>query len=182
LAEKVVQQSEVIAAVRRWLESFIIELNLCPFAKRELVKDRVRFSVCLDESAEQLLISLLSEMRLLENDSEIATTLLIHPNVLQDFADYNQFLDLADALIEQEGYIGIFQIASFHPDYQFAETVEEAENYSNRSPYPLLHILREASIEREIANYPDINSIPRRNIELLRELGVTKLQSILGRN
>ena len=97
LAEAVVQHSEVIAAVRRWLESFIIELNLCPFAKRELVKQRIRFSVCPDESAERLLVSLLAEMRLLESDSEIETSLLIHPNALNDFADYNQFLDLVDA-------------------------------------------------------------------------------------
>ena len=176
------QQSEIIEDVRSWLESFIIELNLCPFAKRELVKDRVRFSVSLAESAEQLLASLLEELRLLESDSEIETTLLIHPNALQEFTDYNQFLDLVDALIQQEGYSGIFQIASFHPQYRFAETVDEAENYSNRSPYPLLHILRESSVEREVANYPDTSTIPEQNIRLLRKLGVAKLQSLLGQD
>lgn len=173
------QQNDVVQDVRRWLESFIIELNLCPFAKRELVKERIRFCVSGTESSEQLLAALLKELQLLESDPEIETTLLIHPCVLQDFDDYNQFLDLADVLIEQEGYSGIFQVASFHPQYEFAETVDDAENYSNRSPYPLLHLLREASVEREVANYPDINSIPRQNIQLLRKLGVAKLQAIL---
>lgn len=173
------QQNEIVQRVRGWLESFIIELNLCPFAKRELVKERIRFSVTLTDSAEQLLASLLEELQFLESDSALETTLLIHPNVLQDFDDYNQFLDLADALLEQEGYSGVFQVASFHPQYAFAETVDEAENYSNRSPYPLLHVLREASVEREIASFPDIDTIPERNIRLLRDLGVTKLRSIL---
>ncbi len=172
-------ESEIVKDVRHWLEAFIIEFNLCPFAKRELVKERIRFSVSLCESAEQLLACLLDELQLMEVDPEIETTLLIHPAVLQDFDDYNQFLDLADALLEQQGYSGIFQIASFHPSYEFAETVDEAENYSNRSPYPLLHVLREASVEHQVANYPDIDSIPERNIRLLRDLGVARLQSLL---
>jgi hypothetical protein len=179
MSEAVVQQNEIIEDVRRWLESFIIELNLCPFAKRELVKDRIRFSVSFTESSEQLLVSLLEELQILESDSEVETTLLVHPNVLQDFDDFNQFLDLADALILQEGYSGIFQIASFHPQYKFAETVIEAENYSNRSPYPLLHVLREASVAKEVASYPDITTIPLQNVRLLRRLGVAKLQSLL---
>ena len=173
------QKNEIVEDVRRWLESFIIELNLCPFAKRELVKDRIRFSVSLTESSEQLLAVLLEELQLLESNSDVETTLLIHPNVLQKFDDYNQFLDLADALIVQEGFAGIFQIASFHPQYRFAETVDDAENFSNRSPYPLLHVLREASVEREVASYPDIATIPQQNIRLLRKLGVAKLQSLL---
>ncbi len=173
------QKNEIVEDVRRWLESFIIELNLCPFAKRELVKDRIRFSVSSAESSAQLLAILLEELQFLESNAEVETTLLIHPNVLQEFDDYNQFLDLADGLIVQEGYSGIFQIASFHPQYRFAETVDEAENYSNRSPYPLLHILREASVAREVASYPDISAIPQQNIQLLRKLGVAKLRSLL---
>lgn len=179
MSEAVVQQSQIVEDVRRWLESFIIELNLCPFAKRELVKDRIRFAVSLTDSSEQLLVNLLEELQLLESDSAVETTLLIHPNVLQEFDDYNQFLDLADALLAAEGYSGIFQIASFHPQYRFAETEDDAENYSNRSPYPLLHVLREASVAREVASYPDIAMIPKQNIQLLRKLGVAKLQSLL---
>lgn len=173
-------EEKTLHSVRRWLESFVIELNLCPFAKRELVKERVRFSVTEADSPEQLLSDLLEEFRLLEDDSEIETTLLIHPNVLQEFEDYNQFLDLVDALIDQQSLNGIFQVASFHPRYQFADTdSEDVENYSNRSPYPLLHILREASVERQVQNYPDIGDVPRRNIELLRSLGGDKLRAML---
>jgi len=179
MSEVAVQQTEIIADVRDWLESFIIRFNLCPFAKRELAKNRVRFTVSSAVSPEQLLTALLEELQLLDSDSEIETTLLIHPDVLQQFEDYNQFLDLADELINQEGYEGIFQVASFHPQYRFAETEDEAEDYSNRSPYPLLHILRESSVASQVASYLDIDRIPDRNIRLLRSLGVAKLQSIL---
>ena len=176
------QKNVIIEDVRRWLESFVIEFNLCPFAKRELVKDRIRFAVSSTDSTEQLLASLLEEIWFLENNSSIETTLLIHPAVLQDFDDYYQFLDLADALLEQEGYRGIFQVASFHPEYRFAEIEDDAENYSNRSPYPLLHLLRESSVEREIANYPDISTIPQQNIRLLRKMGVAKLEALLQKD
>jgi uncharacterized protein len=177
-----VTQEDIIEEVRFWLQSFVIELNLCPFAKRELVKDRIRFSCTDVDSIEQLLVILRDELLRLENDLEIETTLLIHPQVLQDFDDYNQFLDLADTLLEQEGFEGVVQIASFHPDYRFADTAkDDAENFSNRSPYPILHLLREASVEREVANYPDVDKIPQRNIELLRSIGAAKLKS-LGTN
>jgi len=179
MSEAAMQQNRIVADVRCWLESFIIELNLCPFAKRELVKNRIRFTVSSAVSAEQLLTALLEEMRLLEADPETETTLLIHPDVLQEFEGYNQFLDLADALIDQEGYGGVFQVASFHPQYRFAQTEDEAENYSNRSPYPLLHILRESSVAVQVESYPDIAAIPQKNIELLRKLGVEKLRSLL---
>lgn len=177
------QENEIVEAVRRWLQIVVIDLNLCPFAKRELIKERIRFTVSTTQSTDQLLSRLLEELQLLESDPGLETTLLIHLAVLQDFADYNQFLDLVDGLIEQAGYAGVFQVASFHPRYQFAGTaIEDAENYSNRSPYPLLHILREASVEREVENYPDVNDIPQRNIRLLRELGASKLQALLGKH
>ena len=172
--------NEVVESVRHWLQAFVIDLNLCPFAKRELMKERVRFAVTNTTSTEILLSRLLEEIQLLETESDIETTLLIHPEVLQDFDAYNQFLDLVDALLDQEGFAGVFQVASFHPEYQFADTeFSDAENYSNRSPFPLLHILREASVEREVSNYPDINEVPLRNIELLREMGVDRLRAIL---
>ncbi len=174
------QENKIIDSIRHWLESFVIELNLCPFAKRELVKGRVRFRHSLAKTEEQLLADVQQELLLLNEDADIETTLIVHPDVLQNFDDYNQFLDLADALIEQLNLWGIYQIASFHPQYQFADTAEDdAENYSNRSPYPLLHLLREASMEREIATYQDVAQIPKRNIELMRKMGKLKLQSIL---
>ena len=175
------QPNEIVASVRRWVETFVIELNLCPFAKRELIRERIRFALTGADSTASLLGRLLEEMQLLESEPGIETTLVIHPDVLQDFADYNQFLDLVDALLVQEGYEGVFQVASFHPDYRFADTdADDAQNYSNRSPYPLLHILREASVARAVANYPDIDQVPQRNIEQLRRLGASRLRAMLG--
>ena len=176
------QQHEIVKDVRHWLETFVIELNLCPFAKRELINNRVKFVVSDASTEEQLLADLQQELSHLQDDNEIETTLLIHPHVLQAFDDYNQFLDIVDALLDEEGLLGVYQIASFHPQYRFAETQEDdAENYSNRSPYPILHLLRESSLEQEIARHQDTSLIPQRNIQLLREMGTAKLQALLQR-
>jgi hypothetical protein len=173
---------EIISAVRDWLESVVIELNLCPFAKRELSNDRVRF-VATDATSEvQLLQALEAELEHLADDAATETTLLIHPHVLADFADYNQFLELADGLLVQMDLDGVFQIASFHPDYQFADTeVDAAENYTNRSPYPILHLLREESLSRAIEHTADIDQIPLRNIRKMNELGAQKLKLLFRR-
>ena len=166
--------------VRRWVEELVVGLNLCPFAGRELVRNRVRFVVTDATTEEQLLAALETELALLNDDAAVETTLLIHPSVLQDFFDYNQFLDTAERLLVQTDLEGVYQIASFHPDYQFAGTAAgDAENFTNRSPYPLLHILREASLERSIAAYPDVEQIPDRNIEQMKSQGHEKLQSLL---
>ena len=166
--------------MRQWLQSVIVDLNLCPFAKRELLNNRVRFSVTEASSEEQLLIALEDELQLLNDDLSIETTLLIHPEVLQNFFDYNEFLSSVDALVVDLELEGVYQIASFHPDYQFADTEQNAvENYTNRSPYPLLHILREQSLEQAIANYADVDQIPTRNIALMNSLGKDKLKSLL---
>ncbi len=157
----------------------MVGLNLCPFAKRELVQNRVRFSVTDAVTEEQLLADLQAELELLSSDEAVETTLLIHPNVLQDFYNYNQFLSRADSLLEQMGLVGVYQIASFHPDYQFGGTEpDDVENYTNRSPYPMLHLIREESLERAIANYPDSDLIPERNIALLKSLGRDKIQAL----
>jgi hypothetical protein len=173
-------QTEIARNVRQWLESLVIELNLCPFAKRELVKDRVRFAVTPAASEAALLQALHAELQLLEQDASIETTLLIHPQVLQAFSDYNQFLNAADSLLAGMGMEGVFQIASFHPDYQFGGTApDDAENYTNRSPYPLLHLLREASLERVITDTLDVAEIPVRNIALMNGMGREQLQQLL---
>ena len=166
-------------SVRHWLEQTVIGLNLCPFAKREFDKDRVRFSMSDASSEEQLLSSLITELELLNKDESIETTLLIHPGVLQNFYDYNDFLDVADGLLIELNLEGIYQIASFHPDYQFAETdYDDVENFTNRSPYPLLHIIREHTLELAIAGYPNADGIPERNITLLKEMGKDKMQAL----
>jgi len=172
----------ITEATQKWVESVVIELNLCPFAKRELINHRVRFYATEATLPEQLLGCLQGELERLEYDASIETTLLIHPDVLQDFAAYNQFLDLADALLIDLNLEGIFQIASFHPDYQFAGSeADDVENYTNRSPYPMLHLIREQSLARALENYPDAENIPKRNIELLNKLGLKKMQELLQR-
>ncbi|MDF1589670.1 MAG: DUF1415 domain-containing protein [Gammaproteobacteria bacterium] len=161
-----------IDPVRHWLESFVIELNLCPFAKREFITNRVRFQLSKATTEQQLIDDLQHELERLNHDKSIETTLLIHPHVLQDFYVYNDFLDLADALLVQLNMEGIYQIASFHPDYHFADTeIDDVENYSNRSPFPLLHLIREDSLAEAVAHYPNPEHIPEHNIALLKKLG-----------
>jgi len=173
-------QDEIIESVRLWVERLVIGLNLCPFAKRELVKERIRFTVSDAESEEHLLHDLQHELELLSQDDTIETTLLIHPRVLTDFYDYNQFLNLADDLLAQMQLEGRFQIASFHPHYQFGGTQpEDVENYTNRSPYPMLHLLREDSLEKAIESHPDSDQIPQRNIDLMQDMGTEKIRALL---
>ena len=174
------ENDKIIAAVRQWVETLIIGMNLCPFAKRELAKNRVRFIVTGATTDDELMAALQAELEFLDSDPSVETTLLIHPRVLQGFDDYNQFLNFTDRFLAQLRLGGVYQIASFHPDYQFNGTnPDDAENYTNRSPYPLLHLLREKSLERVIADYPDTDQIPARNIELMNRCGQDKLQAII---
>lgn len=174
-------QDNVTRAVQRWVETMVVDLNLCPFARKEVTKQRIRYALTEAEDIGTLLQALQNELEQLNSHPDIETTLLIHPHVLTDFLDYNQFLDAADELLRQLGLEGVYQIASFHPDYQFAGTQPgDAENYSNRSPYPLLHLLRESSLERAIEEYPDTADIPERNIRLLEDMGPHKLQQLLA--
>ncbi len=171
--------AELVACVARWLERMVVDFNLCPFAAKVVFDRRVRLLPTAAETTEQLLGDLEAELMFLSGNDNWETSLLIHPRVLGDFYDYNQFLDLVDELLRQMDLEGVFQVASFHPHYQFAGTEPDAaENYSSRSPYPLLHILREASIERAVAGYPDVDQIPLRNIERLNGLGAAKLRAL----
>lgn len=170
----------LVETVRRWVEIVVVDLNLCPFAKRELVKHRIRFAVTTAVTEEQLLAALQTELTHLTRSETDETTLLIHPYVLQDFIQYNQFLSRADHLLTELQLQGTIQIASFHPDYQFAGTKpDDVENYTNRSPFPLLHLLREASLARSIASHPDTYGIPESNIKLMKRLGINKMRALL---
>ena len=165
---------QIIAATQNWLEKAVIGLNLCPFAKAVHVKRQVRYVVSSATSPEQLLEELMNELQLLSDTpaEEVDTTLLIHPFVLTDFLDYNEFLDVADAAVEDMQLDGELQVASFHPDYQFAETdANDIGNYTNRAPYPILHLLREDSIERAVEAFPEAEQIFEKNIETLEQLG-----------
>ncbi|QIL19726.1 DUF1415 domain-containing protein [Thermomonas sp. HDW16] len=172
----------VEADVRRWLERAVIGLNLCPFAKAVYVKDQVRIVVS-DASTERALLEELGEEMALLRDTpaeQIDTTLLVHPQVLQDFLDYNDFLDDADGLVEALELDGVLQVASFHPDYQFADTEpDDAENLTNRAPYPILHLLREDSVDRAVAAYAEPDAIIERNVATMRELGSEGFSKLL---
>lgn len=171
----------VIDATRRWVEDVVIGLNLCPFARKELLGERVSFVVTDAASPEGLLLSLQQELNRLERDPQTETTLLIHPEALTDFDDYNDFLDLAEGFLAVLGYEGVYQIASFHPHYRFEGTgADDAENYTNRSPFPMLHLLREESMEKAIAGYPDTHLIPEKNIQRVTSLGVEHMQLLLA--
>ena len=177
--------TEIITATREWLEKAVIGLNLCPFAKAVHVRQQIRYVVSHARSTEELQADLITELQTLsEADPEkIDTMLLIHPYVLTDFLDYNDFLDVADATIDALGLEGNIQVASFHPNYQFAGTrADDIQNYTNRSPHPMLHLLREASVERAVAAFPDAAEIYERNMETMRALGKAGWRARLGWN
>jgi uncharacterized protein len=163
-----------IAATHRWLEAAVIGLNLCPFARAVYVKRQIRWVESSARDALDLREDFVRELQFLAaaDPEKVDTTLLIHPHALNDFLDYNDFLDVADAAIEEHGLAGILQVASFHPAYRFEGTApEDVENFSNRSPHPMLHLLREDSISRALAAFPDAATIYERNAATLRRLG-----------
>jgi hypothetical protein len=167
-------REDVVAATQRWLERAVIGLNLCPFAKAVHVKKQIRYAVTGAQSADELLSELEHELQILaETDpATLDTILLIHPQAMTDFIDFHFFLAEADAALKNLGFDGVFQIASLHPNYEFAGSeADDIENYTNRSPYPTLHLLREASIDRAVAAFPDAADIFERNIELMQQLG-----------
>ena len=167
-------KDQVIADTRAWVDKAVIGLNLCPFAKAVQVKGQVRYVVSEASTPEQLIYDLAAELNRLHDTSaeEVDTTLLIHPQVLTDFLDYNDFLEAADALVEEIGLEGEIQVASFHPHYQFDGTApDDITNYSNRSPYPTLHLLREESIDRAVEAFPEAEAIFETNMKTLETLG-----------
>ena len=174
--------ADPIALTRLWLERAVIGLNLCPFAKAVQAKGQVRI-VASDATTPEALLAELGEELLALRDApaqETDTALLVHPHVLQDFLDYNDFLDRADALVESLGLEGVLQVASFHPDYQFAGSdPDDLANCTNRSPFPTLHLLREDSVERAVAAFPDPDAIVERNIETLERLGRERWDALL---
>jgi len=167
--------ANVVAETRDWLTKAVIGLNLCPFAKAVQVKDQIRFAVSDATDAEGVLTDLQDELALLaETDPEkIDTTLLIIPDALDDFLDFNDFEELSDRLLKRMRLVGELQVATFHPLFQFAETQpDDIENYTNRSPYPILHLLREDSIERDVESFPDAAEIYEKNIDTMNKLGL----------
>jgi hypothetical protein len=164
----------IIAETTHWIERAVIGLNLCPFAKAVHAKGQIRYVVSAASTPEELAADLVRELEFLAEASPelVDTTLLIHPHVLQDFLDFNDFLDVADGTVEELELDGIVQVASFHPQFQFEGTEpDDITNCSNRSPYPTLHLLREDSVERAVAAFPDELDIANGNIATLEKLG-----------
>ncbi len=165
--------------VRRWLHDFVVGLNLCPFARPLLGAPNLRIAVCEESQIADLRRVLLQELDLLQRSTEqdVATTLVVFSQALRSFEDYLQFVDEAQDLLVESGLDGIVQLASFHPQYRFAgEAPEAASHFSNRAPYPLIHLLREGMVSRALEDFADPDQIPNRNIEALSAIGVDELE------
>lgn len=181
LSEPMTDPAVIIRQTQKWLSTVVIGHGLCPFAKREFDADSIHYAVMNAHGIQEHLEDVLIHFAAMATEPKRETSLLIFPNVLSDFDDYLDMVDMANALLLQEGYEGVFQLASFHPDYQFAGAApNDASHYTNRSPYPLLHILREASIEQALKNYPNPENIPKRNIKLTQALGSAEMRNLLA--
>ena len=169
----------VVAQTQLWLDLLVVGQNFCPFARRELERGSVRFEVSTECGLEQSLLQLMAEVQRLNNDSSIETTLLIFRDGFAEFDDYLQMVELANELLVAQDYEGVYQLASFHPDYCFADAdPNDPANYTNRSPYPTLHLLRESSLEQALSHVENPAEIPERNIRVARELEAEQLQAI----
>lgn len=163
-----------------WLKTVIIHYNICPFARTVVEKDTLHYCVDQAQTIEENLQTLIQEAERLDNHNGIETTLVIYPANFSDFDGFLDYLELANQLLALQGYEGVYQLASFHPDYCFDGADEtDAANYTNRSPYPMLHLIREASIAQALKSFPQPEKIPERNIKLTRELGLAKMQALL---
>ena len=171
---------QIISETKQWLHSFVIAHNICPFAKKEDDSNSIHYEVVSQKETEKQLFALIEACKQLDATSDKETTLLIYPHSLATFDAYLDFLDLANQLMQQQGYEGIYQLASFHPEYQFHGSAKnDPSNYTNRSPYPMLHIIREASLEKVLSHYPNPEKIPERNIQYTQELGERYLNALL---
>ena len=180
-AMPVASDAGIIAVTRKWLERAVIGLNLCPFAKSVHVKELVRYVVSPAQTTDELLDVLESELKFLVDAApeEVDMTLIMTPAALTDFDDFTDFLDLVEVVLRSHGLVGILQVASFHPDYVFADAeADDIANHTNRAPYPTLHLIREASLARATAAFPDASEIYLRNIETMRALGLEGWQAL----
>ena len=172
--------SRVVQHTKQWIESVVIAWNLCPFAKREIDRNSVRLEECCLQTEKDAMDALMAEMLLLDTSPAIETTLLIFSAYLGDFFEYLNFVDRANARLVKAGYEGVYQLATFHPDYCFADVdFDDVTNYTNRSPYPMLHLLREESLARAIAYYGNTEAIPTNNMAYLQSIGLSEVQATL---
>lgn len=172
-------EQQLIESTQKWIMDVVIGCNFCPFAAKEVKQGTVRYMVENSDDIETCLDVFAQECDMLDNNSDIETTILILPNGFDDFEDYLDLIECAEEILEENGYEGVYQVASFHPKYCFeGEDEDDAANYTNRSPYPMLHLLREESVERAIEKYPDPEGIPERNIDFARKKGSAYMQML----
>ena len=165
-----------IITTQRWIQSFVIELNLCPFAHGVSARDAIRYTACSSESLQDIFHALHEEMEWLDSDPETETSFLILTSGMEDFSDFNDCLAMAQELLVMMNWVGRYQLVGFHPYHQFDGTEpDDPENYTNRSPYPMVHILREASVTQAVDATEDVALIPKRNTDTLNQLGVEAL-------
>lgn len=164
---------------RKWVSEVVVGLNLCPFAAREVKRESILYSILRDADEEAVMHAMMQVMEQMDHSEDVETALIILPDAFGDFMEYLDLVYLSEELIAEQEYEGIYQVAGFHPEYQFEGTsIDDPANYTNRSPYPMLHIIREESIERVLENVADPDSIPERNVKLLREKGLIYIQAL----
>ncbi|MCY7296338.1 DUF1415 domain-containing protein [Alteromonas sp. a30] len=180
MSAKLILERELIARTQAWLKRVVIELNFCPFAKYEVDRNAIRYVVNDKPDLGEWLEHLILECGYLELHDEVETTLILYPT-LDDFEQYLDFVELANSLLSKQNYEGVYQLATFHPEYCFeGELPSDPSNYTNRSPYPMLHIIRESSLEEAVERFPNVEAIPNRNMELARELGNDHMKALLA--
>ncbi len=171
----------IIEQTKNWVTNVVVGCNFCPFAARELKRGSIHYEVLENADTEKVLSSVALVMQQLDNAPGIETTLLILPGAFESFDEYLDLVEVAQELLEKEGYEGVYQLASFHPHYLFAGSEDtDAANYTNRSPYPMLHFLREDSVSKAVDSYPDIEQVSNRNIAFTNEKGLLYMQQLLA--
>lgn len=171
----------IIEQTKKWVTDVVVGCNFCPFAAREVKKGSIHYEVLENADTEKVLSAVVLVMQQLNENPDIETTLLILPRSFENFETYLDLIDDSQELLEKEGYEGVYQLASFHPHYLFAGTEDtDAANYTNRSPYPMLHFLREDSVSKAVDSYPDIEEVPNRNIIFANEKGLLYMQQLLA--
>lgn len=177
------EEKQLIESVKYWLDKTIIGFNFCPFARREFVNESIHYEVVDEQNTQEQLHAIINECHRLDENPGIETTLVILPVGLESYYDYLDLLEIANELLFEEGYEGTYQLASFHPDYCFEDVkFDDASNYTNRSPVPVIHIIREKSLELVLSKYPEPEKIPDTNIELARKTGKEMFENILNQS
>lgn len=177
-----IERQKILDSTRSWVDKFVIGLNLCPFAGKVAQEGKIRYRVCTDSGVEEMYLQFLSELSLLidAEPEELETSLVVFPNAAADFGAFWDFAGLCEEGVVEAGLEGVVQVVAFHPGYRFEGEDEHApSHFTNRSPYPTLHLLREASVAKVVAAHPDVDAIPARNVALLSEMGVEGIKKAM---